>query len=376
MIVLLFEYETLHGGENSLLSVLPLLQQSRRHFVALAPPLGDLTNALRDLGVEVRPFETTGPTGARLPLEQLRARLGELLAELRPRLLHANSLAMSRLSGPVAQALGIRSIGHLRDIVGLNRTAIADLNRHTRLLCVSQATREFHLAQGLDADRTFVLYNGVDTEKFRPRKPLGFLHQELGIPPGTPLIGTVGQISLRKNQAMLLEAFRYLLHEHPFSPWTAGPGGPRAKLLVIGQRWSEKAETVEYEHRLHEMAQEPPLCGRVHFLGTRADMAMIYPELALLAHPAKQEPLGRVLLEAASCGVPIVATNVGGTSEIFSDFSARLVSPSDPEGFADAMQGILGGLTPPALARRIIEQRFCREMTARELDRHYDYLIP
>ena len=55
----------------------------------------------------------------------------------RPALLHANSLAMGRLSGPVAAELALPSLSHLRDIVTLSRQAIADLNCHTRLLAVS-----------------------------------------------------------------------------------------------------------------------------------------------------------------------------------------------------------------------------------------------
>ena len=73
---------------------------------------------------------------------------------------------MSRLVGPVTAELGIPSMGHIRDIVSLSAKAMADVNCNTRLLAVSHATRDYHVAAGLDADKAFVLYNGVDLQRF------------------------------------------------------------------------------------------------------------------------------------------------------------------------------------------------------------------
>src|SRR5208283_4229615 len=110
-----------------------------------------------------------------------RRRLAEILLRQRGTLLHANSLAMGRLSGPVAAEASLPSLSHLRDIVTLSRQAVADLNRHRRLLAVSAATRQFHVAQGLAGEKTFVLYNGIDLEQIRPRAPTGYLHEQLGL---------------------------------------------------------------------------------------------------------------------------------------------------------------------------------------------------
>ena len=62
------------------------------------------------------------------------------------------------------------------------------------------------MAHGLDAEKTHVLYNGVDLEQFRPRPPTGYLHRELGLPADAQLIGNIGQIGLRKGQDVLLRA--------------------------------------------------------------------------------------------------------------------------------------------------------------------------
>ena len=136
---------------------------------------------------------------------------------------------MGRLSGPVAADCGLPSIAHLRDIIRLSAQAVADLNRHRRLLAVSAATREFHVAGGLDAEKTRVLYNGVDLGEFRPRPPTGYIHREIGLPPDALLIGTIGQIGLRKGQDTLLEAAAVVAERCS-----------AAHFLIIGERNSDK----------------------------------------------------------------------------------------------------------------------------------------
>ena len=134
---------------------------------------------------------------------------------------------MGRLSGPVAAGLSLPSVSHLRDIVSLSRQAIDDLNCHGRLLAVSEATWQFHVAQGLAAEKTFVLHNGVDLDQFRPRPPTSYLHRQLGVAPDVPLIATIGQISLRKGHDVLaaaLEALPSLVLGRGGAPGTLGPG--------------------------------------------------------------------------------------------------------------------------------------------------------
>jgi glycosyltransferase involved in cell wall biosynthesis len=328
-LLLLCEYATLNGGERSMLSTLDHVCRAGFLPKVAAPPRGSLAENLAARGIEVVPFETH-EAGQRLPLAQLREELARLLRAHCPDLLHANSLAMGRLSGPVAAELRVPSISHLRDILRLSPQAVADLNCHTRLLAVSHATREAHVAQGLAAGKTHVLHNGVDLEQFSPRPATGFLHRELGLPETAPLVGTIGQISLRKGQDVLVRAAAAIASRTDMH-W-----------LIIGERFSEKDESRRFEAALHDAAKGP-LFGRLHFLGTREDVPSLLNELTLLVHPARQEPLGRVLLEAAASGVAVIATDVGGTQEIFpqDSQSARLVPPDDVHALGAAMLDML-----------------------------------
>jgi glycosyltransferase involved in cell wall biosynthesis len=319
-VLVLCEYASLNGGERSLLTVLEHGLGSRFNVRVAAPAAGPLAASLRTLGIPHVPLELHAREGHRLDLAECRCRLQRVLDAVRPDLLHANSLSMSRLSGPLAAAARLPSLGHLRDIVRINRRTADDLNCHTRLIAVSAATRRWYADLGLNAQRVHVVHNGVDLQRFRPRPATGDLHRELNLPPDALLVGSVGQIGMRKGLDTLLAAAQRI----------AG-GQPNAHFLIVGQRYSQKQEAFEYEAALHAVASQPPLAGRVHFLGLRDDMPGLLNELALLVHAARQEPLGRVLLEAAASAVPVIATAVGGTAEIFPvlrPFSSRPTTPA------------------------------------------------
>lgn len=329
-VLLLCEYPTLNGGEQSLLAVLPWLIARGHTFMALAPAAGPLAEAFAAQDVGVLPLTARHASGARLSQVELRRQITAAIGDVRPDLIHANSLAMGRLLGPVSAELSVPSIGHIRDIIGLSEQAVADLNCNHRLLAVSRATREFHVAQGIDAARTQVVYNGVDTARFAPRPSTGWLRAELHLPAEAQLIGAVGQLVLRKGHDLLAAAARLLAVRHP-----------SAHYVLIGSRFSGKAEAHAHEAAIREAFSTGPLAGRGHFLGIRSDVAELLPELTLLAHPARQEPLGRVLLEAAASGVPVVATDVGGTREIFPDGAAQIIPPDDPAALATAIERLL-----------------------------------
>jgi glycosyltransferase involved in cell wall biosynthesis len=400
-LLLLCEYPTLNGGERSMLATLGAVREAGFCVAVAAPPAGALADALRAGGIEVVPFSTRDAADKRLPQERLREELAALLNSRRPDLLHANSLAMGRLAGPVAAKLRIPSIAHLRDIITLSAQAIADLNCNRRLLAVSEAVRNFHVAAGMDAGKTHVLYNGVDLAQFRPRPPIGYLHRELGLPPDAMLLAAIGQIGLRKGQDVFLNALLSLRVRSPADFPTPngreaesslnafrGPHAEREEyidratplhLLLVGQRHSEKEESRQFEADLYAVAEQLP--GRVHFLGVRGDVASMLNELTLLVHPARQEPLGRVLLEAAASGVPVVATDVGGTREIFPPDSncAILVPPDDPAALAEAISTLLADASLrnrlASAARRRAEAAFDSQSAASRLVQHYQAMI-
>jgi glycosyltransferase involved in cell wall biosynthesis len=368
-LLLLCEYSTLNGGEQSMLSTLPSVREAGFEPIVICPAEGELAETLGRRKIETVPFRFLGDGQTRRPLTDLREELARCIVRIAPDLFHANSLSMGRLSGPVAAEAGIVSISHLRDIVKLGPQAICDLNRHRRLLAVSEATRRHHLAQGLNAEKTFTLFNGVDLNKFCPRTPTGYLHSELRLPPDARLIAAIGQIGLRKGQEVFVRAAESLAER-----WA------NVHFLLVGERCSSKAESREFEASL-QCAARTTLKNRLHFLGVRGDIESLLAELTILVHPARQEPLGRVLLEAGAAGVAIVATDVGGTREIFppETRSAILVPPNDPSAIAEEIDRILCDeslrLQLSQAARRRIEAAFDLRMAVENLLFHYREVV-
>jgi glycosyltransferase involved in cell wall biosynthesis len=363
-VLVLCEYPTLLGGERSLLAVLEPLRSGGYVVTVACPGDGALADALAQRDVPVFPLSLHQPDGRRRSLEQIHGALERLFQRTNPDLIHANSLATGRIAGPVVAKLARPSVAHLRDIVKLRRSEVDDLNQHRRLIAVSRATRDAHVAQGLDPDKTIVVYNGIDRIGFQPRPASGYVHRELGLPPEAVLIGTIGQIALRKGLDTLVSAAGEVARHRG-----------DVHFLVVGECHSQKAESRELLASLQAAARRGPLAGRLHLLGTRNDVEQILGELTLLVHAARQEPFGRVLLEAAASGLPVVATRVGGTQEIFHrPDSARLVPPDDAQAMAAAVVELLDDKPARQMlgerARRCAE-RFSIDAAADALMRQY-----
>ena len=162
-----FEYPSLNGGERSFLAVLGRLRD-RFDLVALAPPDGPLGDELRRRGVPLFPMHGRGKR------EYLAA-----YRDARPDLIHGNSLAVGRTLGRLADDLPCPTTAHLRDILNLSAAATRDLNRNRGLVAVSAATRDHHVARGLDPAITRVVHNGIDPAAFLPDRPPAEVRREV-----------------------------------------------------------------------------------------------------------------------------------------------------------------------------------------------------
>ena len=326
-VLLLFEFPTVQGGERSIACLLQSLREQHNfEFLALAPEHSALSQFLQEHDVTC----IGSLLSSTASLDERRNKVAERLFAVGPDLIHANSLATARLIGPTAKALGIPSVGHLRDIAQLSKQAIDDIGGNSLLIAVSNAVRDNYVTQGASEERIAVIYNGVDASAFAQRKT-GWLRRELNVSESTLLLLNVGQICLRKGQDVLLSAAQgFPMHVD----W---------RLLIVGSRHSQKLESVQFEQQLDEAANDAAIAGRVLFLGQRNDVNRLMAESDVLIHSARQEPLGRVLLEAAASRLCVVATDVGGTQEIFPPDvqSAILVPANHPEALASAVTRVM-----------------------------------
>ncbi|MEM7785988.1 MAG: hypothetical protein AAF623_21755, partial [Planctomycetota bacterium] len=100
-ILLLCEYGVINGGENSLLAVLPRLQNKGLQFVAGCVPNSNLEKAFQRLGIRCHHVQFHNADGVRYSQEQVRNHLKQLILDVKPSVIHSNSLSMARLVGPL-----------------------------------------------------------------------------------------------------------------------------------------------------------------------------------------------------------------------------------------------------------------------------------
>ncbi len=370
------EYGTRNGGENSFLAVAPALMKLGWEFHAAVPAHSEFANALHAADIVVHDFSLKTLDGQRKSQVEIRSDIANLIGFVQPKLIHCNSLSTSRICGPVARSLRQPSLGYLRDILKLSKQAVADINMLDRIIAVSAATRTWHGNQGVDLSKTLVVYNGVDTDLFFPMAgsdQAGVacpIRTELGIPVDSPVLLFAGQIGIRKGVDTLIDAFLKVAELIP-----------QIQLLIAGSRHSQKQEAVEFENQLKCMIELSKYKNNVHWLGTRTDITLLMRTATILVHPARQEPLGRVLLEAAASGLPIITTRVGGSPEILSrdGFDAFLIEPDDPIELAERILNLIND--PQRLEELKVNLRetanliFSIQNCSRGLDAQYRWLL-
>lgn len=239
----------------------------------------------------------------------------------------------------------------------LHRRALA--RQGQLFLCNSSFLRDQALARGFPAARTRVHYIGVDCSAYQPREP----GEE------TPVILHVARLIELKGTEYLLRAFARM-----------AAGRPGLRLTIIGDG-PQRA-------RLEALAGTLGVGERVLFLGLRPHavvmewmrraMMLVLP--SVLTANGRAEGLGMVMLEAAACGVSVVATRVGGIPEgVAEGRSGLIVPPRDVEALAAAMDILAADPARRAAmghaGRAFVVERFDLRRQTEMLECWYDDLV-
>ncbi|CAE7470171.1 unnamed protein product, partial [Symbiodinium sp. CCMP2456] len=264
-IVYLCEYGTIYGGENSMLSGLCAVQSRGFDLAVVCPPDTALSAQLSQLGIAQIPFTWVDSTGKRKPLELLRNELAKTIPAWQADIVHANSLSVSRILGPIQRTVDVKFVGHLRDIIKLNKRVIADISMLDEIYCVSTATRDFHVAQGMAIGKSCVLHNGVDLKEFAPSKE--------PVESDVLRLVYIGQLVIRKAIDVLLDGVRLAI-EH----------GANVSLDLYGERHSIKEEAQKYEADLYRFVEANRLEPHIHFRGRTDNTPEILRQSDVLVH--------------------------------------------------------------------------------------------
>jgi glycosyltransferase involved in cell wall biosynthesis len=198
--------------------------------------------------------------------------------------------------------------------------------RSDRVIAVSESTRDYLLdREDLPDDLVTMIPNGIDTEVFSPASAVAreAARAALGIPRDGLVIGGVGRLVAQKNFALFLEVAARVLAGHP------------SVLFVI-------AGTGPEEEELKARAVALGIEEQVRFLGHVSDRLALYHAFDALLMTSDFEGTPMVLLEAMSCGLPVVASAVDGIAEVCTNgHNALLIAPGDVAGFTAALEGML-----------------------------------
>ena len=227
-----------------------------------------------------------------------------------------------------------------------------------RIVATSEHLRRRLLEGGLSARKVVTILNGVNVEALPRRgRATDDVRRELGIGPGLPVIGIVGRLVPVKNHALFLRAARAVLDR-----------GVRAAFVVVGDG--------PLRGPLGDLARELRLDDHVVFAGFRADVMQVLTLFDLCLLTSNSETSAYGVSEPMAVGVPVVATAVGGVTELIED---RVDGWLCPKGDAAALaEGVCTLLADPTAATRMgeraarkVRERLTLEGQVRRLEEVY-----
>ncbi len=326
----------LSGAELALLRLLPALAEAVDAHVLLAEE-GPLVAKLEAAGVSVevlpmaeiaRGLSRHRVQPGRLPgasvyhTARYIALLVRRLRQLRPDLVHTNSLKAGVYGSIAGSLAGVPVVWHAHDSLETEYLPPAAIRmvramvRHlpARVIANSQSTRDRLGAPG------------VPTAVVPP--PVHIQAVSRSRPAGSPLrIGMVGRLAPWKGQHLFLEAFA-----------RAFPNGTEQAVVVGAPLFGE----TDYEQALRDHVVKLGLSERVELTGFRDDVGAELEKLDVLVHASLiTEAFGQVVVEGMAAGLAVVAAGGGGPAEVIThDHNGLLYATGDVQALADTLQRV------------------------------------
>jgi len=333
---------TVSGGEYSLLGLLGGLPESVKAHVAC--PAGALQQAIEQLDVPVSRIVGTAGSLRLHPLHTpwalteiavAGAQVGRLARRHGCEIVHANSIRSGLIVG-LSPRTRVARVVHVRDCLPRALLASATLRMIAATATIVVANSRYTARSVQDVAPSALLevvHSPVDLARWNPgRIDRAHARARLGrAGERRVLLGVVAQLTAWKGQDTAIEALRLLRDE-----------GVDAHLLLIGSaKFVDRATRLDneaYVARLRELVEHAGLQERVSWLGERDDVPELVRALDVLLLPSSEEPFGRVLVEAMALEVPVLATEVGGPSEIVEHGrEGFLLPPREPSAWARAV---------------------------------------
>lgn len=237
---------------------------------------------------------------------------------------------------PTCITLRGTEVPHSR-IPALRARVAQSLARATRVFSVSDSLRQLAISLGMPAAKGRVVGNGIDLERFQPM-PRGEARQRYRLPEDAKVLISVGALVERKGFHRVIEVLPALLAREPKLHYLiVGGANPEGDMLAA----------------LRAQVAAAGLEERVHFLGALSPADLKWPLSAadVFVLATRNEGWANVFLEAMACGLPVVATDVGGNREVVCRPELGSIVPF---GDAAALTAALGDALQRAWPRQAI----------------------
>ncbi len=317
---------TWRGGQNQVLLTVNGLRAIGERAALVAHPDGELRRRAAE-GLELIPI------APRAEMDLTAAwRFARVLKRLAPDVIHAHDphgVAMASLA--LSLGAGSNAGGRTPPLIAARRVDFhLKGNSFSRwkyrqvdcFVAASEAIRRMLVADGVPADRTVTVHEGIDVEHVLGAPPVN-VHETFWLPHQAPVVGNIAALVPHKGQRYLVDAAHLVVQQIP-----------DARFIVLGEgELREHLEKQVHEHHLEKHVLLP---------GFRTDVLGCLKSFDLFAMSSVTEGLGTSLLDAMACRRAIVATSAGGIPEIVEDgVNGLLVPPRDAHALADAIVRML-----------------------------------
>ena len=304
------------GGESHLLSLVENLDQSKFQPIVLSFTDGPMVDRLKQMNVEAHVIHTEKPFDV-TKWKQVK----HLLKEKQIDIVHAHGTRANSNVLWAAKSLNIPVIYtvhgwsfHADQNPIIRNIRIAGekylTNKSDQNISVSLSNQQSGKSY-IKSFNSIVINNGINQEKFNPKKTYKNIRQELGIKENATLVLFIARFTLQKQPLALIEAFAKAL-----------PSNPNLHLLMIGDG-DQKKEAVE-------LINKSGLNNNITLLPFRQDVPDVLAASDIFVLPSLWEGLPIGLLEAMAMGKAIIASNVDGTSEVIqNNINGLLIDTND-----------------------------------------------
>lgn len=204
------------------------------------------------------------------------------------------------------------------------------LARAAGFVAISGAVKEELRAAGVPADQIHDIPNSVDVDSYQPVDHAGKAagRRKLGIGENQAVAVFTGRLVSTKGLPVLLSAWRGVVESIP-----------DALLLLIG---SGGLSMQNCESELRAFAAQHDLDNHIRFSGSVADVRDYLHAADVFVFPSRKESFGISVIEAMACGLPVVASDIPGLSDVVvPEVTARVIPPDDEPALRDTMVGLL-----------------------------------